>query len=421
MAPGKKEGEQGRAGRPKDRRAPLPLSDVELPRLSMAPVPEKTARFRRNALSVVVVLSFLTVAWIASPIWVGIALGTVMAFTAQPVYRWLAVRIGDRRAIAAAITTVLSGIASAIALSVIIYILVHELFSLVALLQQKLGSDSLSEIVGERGASFLGKVGIDKNDAMGRIRHEISAASEYAARAAGTLVAATTSAMLGLVVALMTMYYVLLEWPNLALRLERVLPLDPHHTRALVLEFRDVGRSSFVGTVATALVQGVLGGVGYALAGLSSSVTLGLLTAIASFVPLVGTSLVWVGVAVYLLFQGQALPAVLVLAWGFFIVMGLSDYFIRPRLVGGGDHGHPLLMLVSLLGGIEVFGLAGVLAGPIVMSLFLAALRIYEREVDDSDVPDRRDAPPSLKPEGSDSPMPDKRVLTPKPTRTLEE
>ncbi|WP_394837154.1 AI-2E family transporter [Pendulispora rubella] len=374
----------------RDRRALVPLSDVELPRLSMAPVAPETARGRRIALTVVVVLTFLTVAWIASPLWVGIALGTVMAFTAQPAYRRLATAIGDRRAIAAALTTVLSGIVSAVALSAIVYILVRELFFLVAVFQQKLGSDSLTELVGERATRLFDRLGIDRGVAITRLRHELSAASEYAARAAGTLVQATTSAMLGLVVAVMTMYYVLLEWPNIALRLERVLPLDPRHTRALVLEFRDVGRSSFVGTIATAAVQGLLGGIGYAWAGLSSSVTLGLLTAIASFVPLVGTSLVWMGVSVYLLVNGKLLASFLVCGWGFFVVMGLSDYFIRPRLVGGAGHGHPLLMLVALLGGIEVFGLAGLIVGPILMSLFLAALRIYEREVDTEDLPDRR-------------------------------
>jgi len=78
--------------------------------------------------------------------------------------------------------------------------------------------------------------------------------------------------------------------------------------------------------------------------------------------------------------------------------MALADYVIRPRLVGGKDHGHPLLMLFALLGGIEVFGLAGLIVAPILMSLFLAALRIYEREVESegaaSAVPDRTPIPP---------------------------
>jgi predicted PurR-regulated permease PerM len=374
----------------RDRRTIGPLSDTELPRLSLGPVAPETQRGRRIALTVVVVLTFLTVAWLVSALWVGLALGTVMAFTAQPLYRGLARRFGDRRAIAAAVTCALYGIGSAAAASVALYIVVRELFQLVNLIQYKLASGSLAELIGLRAAHFLQRLGVNSGEAMHRLRHELSTASDYAAGAAGTLVQGTTSVMLGLVIALMTMYYVLLEWPNIAVRLERVLPLDPRHTRALVLEFRDVGRSSFVGTLATALVQGVLGGAGYAIAGVSNSVTLGLLTALASFVPLLGTSVVWTGVSVYLLVKARALAGVFVFAWGFIVVMALSDYVIRPRLVGGPGHGHPLLMLVALLGGLEAFGLAGLIVGPILMSLFLAALRIYEREVDPVDAPERR-------------------------------
>jgi predicted PurR-regulated permease PerM len=68
--------------------------------------------------------------------------------------------------------------------------------------------------------------------------------------------------------------------------------------------------------------------------------------------------------------------------WGIFAVTMLADYVIRPRIVGSHGHSHPLLTLISLLGGIEVFGLAGLVIAPMVMSLFVAALRLYEREVD---------------------------------------
>jgi predicted PurR-regulated permease PerM len=253
-----------------------------------------------------------------------------------------------------------------------------------------MSSGSLSELIGDRAARIVDHFGVDRGVLMARIHRELGTAAGYATSAAATVIQTTTSAAVGLVIALMTMYYVLLEWPNIAVRLERVLPLDPRHTRALILEFRDVGRSSFVGTIATALVQGLLGGVGYAIAGVANSVTLGMLTALASFIPLVGTAMVWAAVAAYLALSGELLAGVFVLAWGLLVVMALSDYVIRPRLVGGKEHGHPLLMLVALIGGLEVFGLAGLIVAPMLMSMFLAALRIYEREVEADDVPDRR-------------------------------
>jgi predicted PurR-regulated permease PerM len=204
---------------------------------------------------------------------------------------------------------------------------------------------------------------------------------------------ATTGSALGLLMALSTELYVLAEWPQLALRLEAVLPLDPRHTRALIIEFRDVSRAALIGTVATATIQGLLAAVGYAIAGVPAPLTWGLLTAIASLLPVVGTFLVWVPIAGYAIWNGEIGWGVFVLVWGFVVVSVASDYVIRPRLVGKRGHGHPLLMLVSLVGGIEVMGLAGLIVAPILMSLFVAVLRIYERELVAGDAPVRRPDP----------------------------
>ena len=180
------------------------------------------------------------------------------------------------------------------------------------------------------------------------------------------------------------MYYVLIEWPSIPVRLERILPLDPHHTRALVLEFRDVGRSALIGTMTTALIQGVLGTAGYAIGGLPHAALWGLLTAVASFLPVVGTAVIWAPVSLHYLATGHFGLAAFEAAWGLFLVVGIGEYVVRPWLVGQRGKGQPLLMLVAALGGIQVFGLAGIVVGPVLMSLFLAILRIYERETDES-------------------------------------
>jgi predicted PurR-regulated permease PerM len=172
---------------------------------------------------------------------------------------------------------------------------------------------------------------------------------------------------------------VLLEWPSVTRRLEVVLPIQPSHTRALMREIRDVARGALVGTIATAVVQGFLAWIGYAIAGVPRPLTWATMTAITSFVPLLGTMVVWVPMGVYEAFEGHLVRGIFVLAWGALVVTSLSDYVIRPRIVGK-DGGHPLLTLVALLGGLEVFGLVGLIVGPIIMSLFVAVLRIYERE-----------------------------------------
>jgi predicted PurR-regulated permease PerM len=224
-------------------------------------------------------------------------------------------------------------------------------------------------------------VGVNASALDARIHHELQDATGYATTAAAAIVQATTSAVLGLMIALATMYYVLIDWTRLALRLESVLPLDPRHTRALILEFRDVGRGTLVGTIGTALVQGALAGIGYALGGAHQAATFGLLTAIASLLPIVGTGTIWAPVGISQILNGHVFGGVFILGWGFFIVMTMTDYVIRPRLVGRSCHAHPLFILIALLGGVEAIGLPGLIVAPILVSLFVAVLAIYEREV----------------------------------------
>ncbi|MEO8877624.1 MAG: AI-2E family transporter [Polyangiaceae bacterium] len=366
---------------PHDRRLSLPLTDTELPRISIGPMNSETKRWHHIALTILVVFSFMTVAWIASPLWVGIALGTIMAFTAQPIYRRISTRIHSRVG-SAAILTGVTGLASAAILTTTIYVITNELFDVAAGFQSKIARGSLGELIGERNARLAEHLGFHRAELMDRIRKELGVVVEYATRAVGVILETTTGATLGLIIALMTMYYVLLEWAHIAVRLERLLPLDPRHTRALILEFRDVGRSSFIGTIATALVQGLLAGIGFGITGVPNAITFAMLTALASFIPLVGTAMVWGPVAIYMAATDHLLGGVFIAIWGLIVVMAMADYVIRPRLVGSKGGGHPLLMLIALLGGIEVFGLAGLFVGPILMSLFLATLRIYEREME---------------------------------------
>ena len=353
--------------------------DSELPSLATSPVAPATKKGRRLALAALLGLSFMAVAYVASPIWVGLVVGTVMAFTAQPLYRRLATKL-NRKPLAAVITTLTGGIVMAASAAASLFIIARELLIVVALIQRKSAASSLEELIGPQGIAIVDGMHVSREATMTKIQEASGQASAYAAKGAGVILTMTTSALITLVLAFWTMYYVLLEWPKMALHLERVLPLDPRHTRALMLEFREVGRSAFIGTIGTAVVQGVLAWVGFAIAGVPQPVTWGAVTMMASFIPVVGTAMVWVSAGFFLLWQGHIGWAVFVFAWGSLVVMAASDYVVRPRLVGGKGQGHPLLMLVALIGGIEVFGLAGLIAGPVVMSLFVAILRIYERE-----------------------------------------
>jgi len=110
-------------------------------------------------------------------------------------------------------------------------------------------------------------------------------------------------------------------------------------------------------------------------------VLLGALTAMCSVVPVVGTMLVWVPLGVGLIVSGHLGAGIFQLVWGALVVGILSDYVIRPKLVGGHGHVPTLLTFISLFGGVEVFGLLGLIVGPVIASVALALLRTYDREI----------------------------------------
>jgi predicted PurR-regulated permease PerM len=338
-------------------------------------------RTRRWALVAVVLASFIGAATIASPLWIAIVLGTVLAISAQRPYRILCHKLGERSSLAAALVTLAAGLLVAFVGSSLLVAITNELMKLVAHLNEHGSTGSLSGIIGDRATNAIDRAGIDTEKLYMWAQKEVEAAASFAASTAAVVVRTTSEALLGLVVALMTMYYVLRQGPDLARRVESVAPLEPRHTRALLSEAREVARTAFIGTIATAIVQGALAGIGYGFLGVPQPMLWAAATALASFLPVIGTLIVWVPIAGYLLMEGHPIRAIVMVAWGILVVTSLADYVIRPRIVGGRGHGHPLLTLIALLGGIEVFGLAGLIIAPIMMSVFVAALRLYEREV----------------------------------------
>lgn len=333
----------------------------------------------RIALGVLMGLAFLVVAWMAAPLLVGLALGTVLGFTAQPVEARLERKWRGRRRLASAVTTLLGGLMMAGGGAFAVWIVAREIVAAIAWVQE-LMSPTGPRLLGPRAVRWLALLGVHREAVEERLRAELGHFANLAAQATGIVVQASFGVVLTLIVALWTMYYVLLDWPRIARHLERLLPLDPRHTRALVNEFRHVGRTAFVGSIAGAIVQGVLAGIGFAVFGVPQPITWAAVLAVTSFIPVVGVPLVWVPAAVWLVASGHLVRGLLLTAWSLLVVGALNDYIIRPRLVGRGTDTHPLLTLVALLGGISVFGIAGVIVGPVVMSLFLATARIYERE-----------------------------------------
>ncbi|HEV8547395.1 MAG TPA: AI-2E family transporter [Polyangiaceae bacterium] len=153
-------------------------------------------------------------------------------------------------------------------------------------------------------------------------------------------------------------------------------PLPQEDEDRIVGRFLSVARATLKGTLVVGIVQGALGGLGFAIAGIGGAVFWGVSMTVLSVVPSFGTAIVWVPAVGYLLAMGRTVAAVLLLLWCS-LGVGTIDNFLRPALVGKDTKMPDLLILLSTLGGIVLFGIVGFIVGPLIASMFVTVWEIY--------------------------------------------
>lgn len=180
----------------------------------------------------------------------------------------------------------------------------------------------------------------------------------------------TVSFIVQLVLMLYAMYFFLVDGRDLLRAVMRHMPLSPLERERLVQRFASVSIATLKSTIVIGAIQGTLGGIGFAVTGISGAVFWGTVMTVFAMIPGVGTALVWVPTAVYLAVTGRV-TATIVFALYFILVVGMIDNLLRPRLVGKGTQMHELLVLLSTLGGILAFGIVGFILGPVIAALFI--------------------------------------------------
>ena len=167
------------------------------------------------------------------------------------------------------------------------------------------------------------------------------------------------------------LFFMLRDGAELFRRIKDAIPLQDELQRNLFGKFANVIRATIKGSVVVALVQGALGGLIFWLLGIHAPVLWALLMAFLSLLPAVGTGLVWVPVAIYLLATGAVWQGIVLIAYGV-LVIGLVDNVLRPLLVGKDTKMPDYVVLISTLGGMAIFGVSGFVIGPVVAAMFIA-------------------------------------------------
>ncbi len=314
-------------------------------------------------------------------------LAAVLASVLQGPFRWLTRLARGRRAIAGAATTLSLLVLIVGPLAAIIAFATAQVVRGLAFLRDELGIENVAQLrhgeLSPRAQELLQRL----LDALHVTRTQLAdfahQASTVAEGGVSKIVASSGRATFHTAIMVIAFYFFLVEGARIVDWMRRVSPLEARQTRDLLDEFRAVSRASILGTVIAALFQALLATLGFVITGVPHAVFFGLCTLIASFIPVVGTLLVWLPAAAFLWLGGSHGSAILLGAWCLLFVVG-AEHIGKPMalryVLGGQQEMHTGIVFLSLLGGLEMFGLIGLILGPLVFAFLLAMLRIYERD-----------------------------------------
>lgn len=207
----------------------------------------------------------------------------------------------------------------------------------------------------------------------------LGASGGRTARVVGAAVVGTGAFLFHTGLMLVALYFFLSHGEELVHWLDSVSPLGRGQTRELLVSFKQVSVAVIVSSLATSTVQALAALIGFYIAGVPSPIFFVSLAFVAAFIPAIGAASVSMVAALFLLVTGHPYMALFLAIWSVFVV-GLVDNLIKPILIKRGIEIHAGVVFFALLGGLAAFGAIGLLIGPLVVAMFLALLRMYQRD-----------------------------------------
>lgn len=302
----------------------------------------------------------------------------------HPTYRYCRVSWNMRPNVASLLTLTLCVVVVVIPLLFIFSSLVREGISLYNLIQRGeinplYYADQLRQAFPEL-REFLELFRLDIDELRTKATNWIVSMGGFLARNAMVWGSGTLSVFLDLCLVLYLAFFLLREGPVMVELLAKAIPLGEQREKLLFSKFSEVTRATIKGSLVVAVVQGALGGLIFWILGISGPILWGVVMAVLSLLPVVGSGLIWLPVAIALLVSGEWMKGSVLVAFGVGVI-GLVDNLLRPFLVGRDTKLPDYMVLLSTLGGFVVFGFSGFIAGPLVAVLFLTFWDIFAREV----------------------------------------
>ncbi len=224
---------------------------------------------------------------------------------------------------------------------------------------------------------FIGRyVDISGVDLRGFFASAVREAAGFAGEGLRGFIKSFAGFLFNIILAFFAMFFLFKDGDKVLTLIKDLLPLSETDKEMVVERNRSVIASTLYGGVFVALIQGLLGGLAFWAIGLQAAIVWGFVMFFFSFIPTVGSAIVWLPAAAYLLITGHYAAGAGLILWGVFVI-GLVDNLLRPFIVSGKTNLHPLLLFFSILGAVHVFGFIGIIAGPLILCIGQTAIEIY--------------------------------------------
>jgi len=293
-------------------------------------------------------------------------------------YEWLVKKFHDRRNLASLVMCLLIILIVIIpAINLIIYTAQRSVLAYSDMINF-LNRTNLDGAIKSNILEKANLLGLDGNDLKVFAADIAKKSSNWLVSGAATLVKGTTGFLISLIIIIFTMFFFFVDGKKMVEKIMYLTPLSNKYDKEIFKKFRDVSYSTMISTFVVAIMQGAVGAVGFIIVGLPAFFA-GLLMGFFSLLPYIGAGFIWFPVAVYLLFVGEIWQGIFLLVWGV-LVISMIDDVIRGYIIKGKAQVHPIFVILSILGGISLFGFWGVFLGPLIISIAITVFHIYELE-----------------------------------------
>lgn len=303
-----------------------------------------------------------------------------LAVVAYPVYKWITRKIKNK-SVAAGLAVLLVAV---LVVGPTILVLRH------ITLEAAAGVEKIRPMLTPEGWKSLSEKNPRLAGILERVEKQVDmrqAAERAAGAISGTAMAfvrGSVRSFVELLIIFFALFYFVRDARACTGTVRSMLPLSRHEAEHLLCRLRDTIHAMVYGTVTISAIQGTLGGLMFWWLGLPSAVLWGLVMGLLAIVPVLGAFVVWIPAAIFLALQGAWVKAIILTAWGT-VVIGLIDNLLYPALVGRKLHLHTLAVFFAIVGGIMLFGAAGIIIGPVVLSATVTLMDIWHRRTADGE------------------------------------